>query len=324
LGGAAGEGDDGGSGVLGVLDEQGADAAGGRGDDGDGVRAERGEAEDAQGGAAGADHGDCCGVVESLGEGTDPEWLGRHVVAHIGNAPGGYAELTVTEADKLHPVPDSLDDAAAVAMIGTGRTTLGILGFTPLGPDSVAVVTAAAGGIGTLLVQYAKNAGATVIALAGGPAKVALAHTNGADLAVDYTLPDWPRHVRTHLDALGRTATVVYDSVGSTTARAAVGLLGKGGQHIVYGWSGSGLHDGRPLTFTEDELATRAITSESVLGPAMIQRGGGLRALETRALAEAAAGRLRPAIQRYPLAEAATAHRDLETRGTTGKVVLIP
>ncbi|MFE9853873.1 zinc-binding dehydrogenase [Streptomyces sp. NPDC005780] len=264
------------------------------------------------------------GIVESLGEGTDPTWLGRHVVAHIGNAPGGYAELTVTEADKLHPVPDSLDDAAAVAMIGTGRTTLGILGFTPLGPESVAVVTAAAGGIGTLLVQYAKNAGATVIALAGGPAKVALAHANGADLAVDYTLPDWPRHIRTHLDTLGRTATVVYDSVGSTTARAAVDLLGKGGQHIVYGWSGSGLHDGGPLTFTDDELATRSITSESVLGPAMIQRGGGLRALETRALAEAAAGRLRPAVQRYPLAEAATAHRDLETRRTTGKVVLIP
>lgn len=264
------------------------------------------------------------GIVESLGEGTDPTWLGRHVVAHIGNAPGGYAELTVTEADRLHPVPDSLDDAAAVAMIGTGRTTLGILGFTPLGPDSVAVVTAAAGGIGTLLVQYAKNAGATVVGLAGGPAKVALVHANGADLAVDYTRPDWPRHVRTHLDTVGRRATVVYDSVGSTTARAAVDLLGKGGQHIVYGWSGSGLHDGGPLTFTDDELATRSITSESVLGPAMIQRGGGLRALETRALAEAAAGRLRPAVQRYPLAEAATAHRDLETRGTTGKVVLIP
>ncbi|MFJ5849615.1 zinc-binding dehydrogenase [Streptomyces sp. NPDC092903] len=264
------------------------------------------------------------GTVESLGEGTDPGWLGRHVVAHIGNVPGGYAELTVTEADKLHPVPDGLDDAEAVAMIGTGRTTLGILGFTPLGPESTVLVTAAAGGIGTLLVQYAKNAGATVIGLAGGPAKTGLVRANGADLAVDYTLPDWPRQVRTHLDALGRRATVVYDSVGGTTARAAVDLLGKGGQHVVYGWSGQGLDDGRPLTFTEDELAARAITSQSVLGPAMIQRGGGLRALETRALAEAAAGRLRPAVQRYPLAEAASAHRALETRGTTGKVVLIP
>ncbi|WP_406094188.1 zinc-binding dehydrogenase [Streptomyces sp. NBC_01013] len=264
------------------------------------------------------------GTVESLGEGTDPGWLGRRVVAHLGAAPGGYAELAVTDADRLHSIPAGLGDAEAVAMIGTGRTTLGILGFTPLGPDSVALVTAAAGGIGTLLVQYAKNAGAHVVGLAGGPAKVALAHANGADLAVDYTLPDWPRHVRTHLDALGRRATVVYDSVGSTTARAAVGLLGRGGQHVVYGWSGSGLHDGRPLTFPADELAARGITSETVLGPAMLRRGGGLRALETRALAEAAAGRLRPAIQRYPLAEAAAAHRDLETRGTTGKVVLTP
>ncbi|MEU1471278.1 zinc-binding dehydrogenase [Streptomyces sp. NPDC005761] len=264
------------------------------------------------------------GTVESLGEGTDPDWLGRRVVAHLGAAPGGYAELAVTEAEKLHTLPEGLDESEAVAMIGTGRTTLGILGFTPLGPDSVVLVTAAAGGIGTLLVQYAKNAGATVIGLAGGPAKVAQVHANGAELAVDYTLPDWPRHVRTHLDTLGRRATVVYDAVGSTTARAAVDLLGKGGQHVVYGWSGSGLQNGRPLTFTDDELAARGITSEHVLGPAMLERGGGLRALETRALAEAAAGRLRPAVQRYPLARAAAAHRDLETRGTTGKVVLIP
>lgn len=264
------------------------------------------------------------GTVESLGEGTDTGWLGKRVVAHIGTAPGGYAELTVTEADRLHEIPGELGAAEAVAMIGTGRTTLGILGFTDLGPDSVAVVTAAAGGIGTLLVQYAKNAGATVIALAGGPAKVARAEANGADLALDYTLPDWPDHARAFLDATGRWATVVFDSVGGTTARSAVGLLGKGGQHIVYGWSGEGLHDGKPLTFTPQELAERAITSGSVLGPQLVERGGGLRALETRALTEAAAGRLRPAVQRYPLAEAAAAHRALETRGTIGKVVLEP
>ncbi|NEE54578.1 alcohol dehydrogenase catalytic domain-containing protein, partial [Streptomyces sp. SID8455] len=77
------------------------------------------------------------GTVESLGEGTDSGWLGKRVVAHIGTAPGGYAELTVTEADRLHEIPGELGAAEAVAMIGTGRTTLGILGFTDLGPDSV-------------------------------------------------------------------------------------------------------------------------------------------------------------------------------------------
>ncbi|MGW1125477.1 zinc-binding dehydrogenase [Streptomyces sp. NPDC002526] len=260
------------------------------------------------------------GIVDAVGEGTDTAWLGRDVVAHLGNVPGGYAELAVTDADRLHPVPEGLGHAEAVAMIGTGRTTLGILAATPLGPDSVVLVTAAAGGIGTLIVQYAKNAGATVIGLAGGPAKTARVRDNGADLAVDYTRPDWPRHVRTHLDALGRGATVLYDSVGSTTARAAFGLLGEGGQHVVYGWSGN---DG-PFTPSAGELATRSLTSENVLGPGLLRRGGGLRALETRALAEAAAGRLRPAVQSYPLARAADAHRDLETRGTIGKVVLIP
>ncbi|WP_405664771.1 zinc-binding dehydrogenase [Streptomyces sp. NBC_01166] len=259
------------------------------------------------------------GTVESLGEGTDPAWLGREVVAHIGAAPGGYAELTVVDAEKLHPLPDGLDPAEAVAMIGTGRITLGIVQFADLGPGSVALVTAAAGGVGTLLVQYAKNAGATVIGLAGGPAKTSLVSENGADLAVDYTLPDWPGRVRPYLDTLGRPATVVFDSVGGITARAAVDLLGKGGEHLVHGGSG-----GQVLTLGETELAERGITSRNVLGPAMIEKGGGMRALETRSLAEAAAGRLRPTVQRFPLAEAAAAHRALETRGTVGKVVLVP
>ncbi|MFB7410434.1 zinc-binding dehydrogenase [Streptomyces sp. NPDC056202] len=263
------------------------------------------------------------GTVDALGEGTDPAWLGRRVVAHLGMNPGGYAELAVTDATRLHALPDHLGEAEAVAMIGTGRTTLGILQFTELGPDSVAIVPAAAGGIGTLLVQYAKNAGATVIGLAGGPAKVALVEENGADLAVDYKRPDWPEKVRAYLD--GRTATVVFDSVGGDTGRAAVDLLGKGGQHVVFGWSGAGLHDGEALTFTPEELAARGITSESVLGPVMLRKAGGdVRTLELAALAAATAGTLRPAVHRFPLADAAGAHRALETRGTTGKVVLIP
>ncbi|MFC9733845.1 zinc-binding dehydrogenase [Streptomyces roseolus] len=263
------------------------------------------------------------GTVDAVGEGTDPSWLGRRVVAHLGMNPGGYAELAVTDAARLHALPDHLGEAEAVAMIGTGRTTLGILQFTELGPDSVAVVPAAAGGIGTLLVQYAKNAGATVIGLAGGPAKVARVRENGADLAVDYTLPDWPAEVRAFLG--DRTATVVFDSVGGDTGRAAVDLLGKGGQHLVFGWSGAGLHDGEPLTYTEEELTARGITSDSVLGPVMIQKAGGdVRALELAALAAAADGTLRPAVHRFPLAEAAEAHRALENRGTMGKVVLVP
>lgn len=257
------------------------------------------------------------GTVESLGEGVAELWLGKRVVAHLGFAPGGYAELAVTDADRLHEVPENLDFAQAVAMIGTGRTTMGILQFAELGPDSVAVIPAAAGGIGTLLVQYAKHAGATVIGLAGGPEKVARVEKNGADLAVDYKDPEWPDEVKYFL--WGRKATVVFDGVGGEVARTAVGFLGPGGKHVVFGWSGEGLHDGGPLIVEG--------VSEEVLGPVMMTKAGGpnpVRTLELRALTEAAAGRLTPAVQRFPLIEAAAAHQALENRGTIGKVVLEP
>ncbi|MGV4984403.1 zinc-binding dehydrogenase [Streptomyces sp. NRAIS4] len=254
------------------------------------------------------------GVVDALGDGVAGPWLGRRVVAHLGFAPGGYAELAVTDVDRLHEIPDTLGFAAAVAMIGTGRTALGIVQFAEPGPDDVVVVPAAAGGIGTLLVQYAKNAGATVVGLAGGPEKTARVQANGADLAVDYTDTTWPAKIRAHLG--GRPADLVYDGVGGEVARQAVALLGPGGRHLVFGWSAEGIGDGAGH-FTEG-------VSESVLGPAMLSKAGGLRALELRALAEAAHGRLRPAITRFPLTEAAAAHRALENRGTIGKVVLEP
>lgn len=255
------------------------------------------------------------GVVDALGEGAPEDLLGRRVVAHLGFAPGGYAELAVTDADRLHEIPRRLDFAEAVAMIGTGRTAMGIVQFAEPGPGDVVLVPAAAGGIGTLLVQYAKNAGATVIGLAGGPAKTARVAAGGADLAVDYTAPDWPEH----LDAHRGKVTVVYDGVGGDVARAAVALLAPGGRHIVFGWSAEGIDSDRPYLVEGVSL--------NVLGPEMTHRAGGpdpVRTLELRALAEAAEGRLTPAVHRFPLAEAAAAHRALENRGTTGKVVLEP
>lgn len=254
------------------------------------------------------------GVVDALGDGVDGLWLGRRVVAHLGFAPGGYAELAVTEVERVHDVPENLDYAAAVAMIGTGRTALGIARFAEPGPDDVVVVPAAAGGIGTLLVQHARNAGATVIGLAGGPEKTARVRANGADLAVDYTDPEWPAKVRAHLG--GRPASLVYDGVGGRVAREAVALLGPGGRHLVFGWSAEGIGQGQGYHVEG--------VSQSVLGPRMLERAGGLRALELRALAEAARGRLRPAVTRFPLAQAAAAHRALEQRDTIGKVVLEP
>ncbi|CAL9499274.1 zinc-binding dehydrogenase [Streptomyces sp. enrichment culture] len=255
------------------------------------------------------------GVVDAVGEGVDDAWLGRDVVAHLGFVPGGYAELAVTGVDRLHVIPPRLDHVGAVAMIGTGRTAMGVVQFAEPGPGDVVLVPAAAGGIGTLLVQYARNAGATVVGLAGGPAKTAQVTANGADLAVDYTAPGWAGR----LAAYAGRVTVVFDGVGGDVARTAVGLLAPGGRHVVFGWSSQGLDSDAPHLVDG--------VSVNVLGPAMLRRAGGpdpLRTLEERALAEAAEGRLVPAVHRFPLAEAAAAHRALENRGTTGKVVLEP
>ncbi|NEA41913.1 zinc-binding dehydrogenase, partial [Streptomyces sp. SID11385] len=234
------------------------------------------------------------GVVSGLGEGTDPALRGTRVAAHLGNAPGGYATRALVPAANLLPVPDGLGLAAAVALVGTGRTALGILNFASLSAADTVLVPAAAGGLGILLTQYASGAGATVVGLAGGPAKTRLVRENGAAHAVDYTRPDWPARVR---EALGseRPVTVVFDGVGGEVAREAYGLLADGGRYLVHGWSSLGAEATGP-GFVPDkaELRARAQSYERTVGPAMAAREGGpdpLGALQRRAFAEAAAGR---------------------------------
>jgi NADPH2:quinone reductase len=256
------------------------------------------------------------GHVDRVGPGVDAAWIGRRVVAHLGMASGGYAERAVAAVDALHEIPDGLGPEAAVAMIGTGRTAVGILDSAELVPDDVVLVTAAAGGLGTLLVQAASNVGADVVGLAGGPDKVERVRRLGAT-AIDYRAPGWPDDVRT---ARGEhPPTVLLDGVGGETARAAFDLLGPAGRVVLYGAA-----SGTPLALTTADLARRALRVTWALGPRMLQRPGGIRALEERSLAEAAAGRLLPLVDRIPLADAAAAHRALEDRATVGKVVLIP
>lgn len=257
------------------------------------------------------------GVVDALGDGVDASWLGRRVVAHLGQASSGYAELAVREVDAVHPIPDDVADDAAVAMIGTGRTTMMILKLAQLSADDVALVTAAAGGIGSLLVQAARNAGAVVVGAAGGAAKVARVQELGADVAVDYAAPDWPQRVRDALD--GREVTVAFDAVGGEIGRAALELIGLGGRILLYGWFDDG-----PTRLSAEDLYARGLTASVPIGPRLLKGPGGLRDLEERALAAVAQHQLAPAVQRFPLADAAAAHAAIEGRATTGKVVLVP
>jgi NADPH2:quinone reductase len=257
------------------------------------------------------------GRVDAVGPGVEDRWLGRRVVAHLGQASGGYASAAVAPAEALHEIPDGVSAAAAVAMIGTGRTAVGILDLAKLTPADVAVVTSAAGGLGSLLVQGAVGAGAAVVGLAGGPDKVARVEALGAP-AVDYRQPDWPRRASAAVG--GSPATALLDGVGGDAARAAVDLLAPGGRVLSFGWS-----SGTPLDLSPEDLAARGLTTVPVLGPAMTGRPGGLRSLETEALEALAAGRLVPLLNPpFPLADAAAAHRALESRETSGKVTLTP
>jgi NADPH2:quinone reductase len=203
-------------------------------------------------------------------------------------------------------------------MIGTGRTTMGILEGARLRPDDVLLVTAAAGGIGTLLIQEARNVGAVSVGAAGGPSKVDLVRRLGATVAVDYSDPGWTDAVRAALD--GREVTVVLDGVGGQLGRGALELIGPGGRLLMFGWA-----SGEVLPLSAMDIYARGLTVGVAVGPKLLSRPGGLRDLETAALEAAASGRLVPQIgQAFPLANAAQAHTALETRATTGKVVLKP
>ena len=193
---------------------------------------------------------------------------------------------------------------------------MGIIEVAELIADDVVLVTAAAGGIGNLLVQEAKATGATVIGVAGGAAKVRAVSDLGADVAIDYDATGWAEAVRAAVD---RPITVAFDGVGGQLGSGAVDLLGPGGRLVMYGWS-----SGEPTEITSGLLYERGISATAAIGPRMLQRPGGVRDLEERALSAAASGRWRPVTdERFTLKDAAGAHAALERRATTGKVVLL-
>jgi len=249
------------------------------------------------------------GVVAEVGAGVDRALTGRRVVTSLSGT-GGYAERAVAAAGQLVEVPDGLALRDAVALLADGRTALALTGRARLGKGDTVLVEAAAGGVGTLLVQLARNAGARVVALASEERKLRLARDLGADIAISYGDHDWPRRVR---DAVGGV-DVVFDGVGGDTAAAAFGLLGPGGRFCAFGMASGSF---APLT---PELARQhqvSIVQGTGLSPEE------LTALVRTALAEAAAGRIRPVVgQELALARAADAHAAIEARATIGKTLL--
>jgi NADPH2:quinone reductase len=134
------------------------------------------------------------GVVAAVGPGVDSALVGTRVVASTGGS-GAYAERVVVAAEQLIGVPDQVALADAVALLSDGRTAIALIGRAALEPGETVLVEAAGGGVGSLLVQLAKAAGARVIAVAGAERKLRLARELGAEVAIDYTRASWPSEV---------------------------------------------------------------------------------------------------------------------------------
>lgn len=248
------------------------------------------------------------GVVSAVGEGTDPALAGTRVVASTGGR-GGYAQRCAVPAAGLIPVPDLLPTDEAVALLADGRTALALADAAGPRPGETVLVEAAAGGVGSLLVQLARRAGARVVALAGGPRKLAAARALGADLAIDYSEPGWAEAVRREAGPVD----VVFDGVGGDAGRDAFALLRPSGRYAGFGMA-SGSFAAIPVT--DGPGITRL--SFGAISPAQSAE------LTRRALDLAASGILRPVIgQRFPLDRAADAHAAIEARATIGKTLLI-
>jgi NADPH:quinone reductase len=261
---------------------------------------------------------EAAGEVDALGPGVDGVAVGDRV-AYVGGL-GAYAEAAVVSAAILVPIPEGVSDEAAAAVLEQGLTAHYLSRSTAtLGAGDTVLVLAAAGGVGHLLVQMAKLAGARVIGAVSTEAKANLALRDGCDDVVHYDGTDLAAEVRRLTD--GRGVDVVYDSVGRTTFDASLDCLRPRGLLVLFGQSSGAVppldpqvlnHKGA-LFLTRPTLARYIATRDELLD----------RAHEV--FAWLLDGSLHVRVDRVlPLEEAAEAHRSLEARETMGKVLLAP
>lgn len=259
------------------------------------------------------------GVVEAVGPGVSEVKPGDRVAYCLGPI-GSYAEARVLPASLLVKLPDSIDFDTAAACMLKGLTAHFLIHFTyAVKPGDTILLHAAAGGVGLLLSQWAKHLGATVIGTVGSEEKAAVARAHGCDYVINYNREDFVARVKEITK--GAMLPVVYDSVGQTTFLKSMDCLRQLGMMVSFGQS-SGKADPIsvnlladkgwiyltrpglvPFVNTRDKLVANASALFDVIGRAIVR-------VEIN--------------QRFPLAQAAQAHRALADRATVGSTVLIP
>lgn len=261
---------------------------------------------------------EAAGVVEAVGPGVDEVAVGDRVAYAAG--PGSYTTHRVIAARLVVPLPAEIDTATAAAMMLKGMTAQYLLRQTyVVRPGDVVLIHAAAGGVGLIACQWAKHLGATVIGTVGSPQKAELARAHGCDHVILYDREDVAARVREITG--GKGVPVVYDGVGKATFVTSLDCLQPRGLLVSFG-NASGPVDGvnlgilaakGSLYVTRPTLMTYTATRDQLLACARdlfeVVRSGAVR-VEIH--------------QRFPLAEAAAAHRALESRATTGSTLLMP
>lgn len=257
------------------------------------------------------------GIVSAIGEGVPEVAIGDSVT--YSSVPRSYAEKVVVPVSRLIKLPDGLDFEAGAAVMLQGMTAHYLCHSTyPLKSGDTAVIHAGAGGVGLLMIQMAHHIGARVITTVSTPTKAALAKEAGADFVINYTEQDFAKETMEITGGAG--VEVVYDSVGKTTFDGSVSCLKQRGYMVLFGQASGpvppvpvAVLNAKSLFLTRPGLAAYTQTREE-----LEQRAGDI-------LGWVNSGDLKLRIHdRFPLENTAEAHRQLEGRLTTGKLLLIP
>ena len=261
---------------------------------------------------------EAAGVVSAVGADVHDVAVGDRVA--YSSVLGSYAEYAAVPADRLVKIPSGVSEREAAAAMLQGMTAHYLLHDAyPLNKGETALIHAAAGGTGSLLVQMAHNIGARVIATVSTDEKAALARGAGADEIILYTQADFESETKRITG--GKGVDVVYDSVGRTTFEKGLNVLRPRGMMALFGGSSGAVAPIDPLVLTQKGslFLTRPSLGNYISTSEELQRRAGAVFDMIRD------GKLKLRIEHtYPLAEAQRAHRDLEARRTTGKLLLLP
>ncbi len=261
---------------------------------------------------------EACGTVEAVGEGVADLKSGDRVA--YSSVMGSYAEYASVPVAKLVPVPDAVDDRSAASVLLQGMTAHYLSHTTyPIKEGDTVLIHAAAGGVGLLLTQMARNLGARIIATVSTEEKARLAREAGADDVIIYTEADFETETRRLTG--GRGVEAVYDAVGKTTFEKSLNCLKPLGYMVLYGAASGPVPPIDPLVLTSKG-------SIFLTRPSLAHYTADRESLRARAKAvfgQIEGGKLKLRIEHtYRLEDAEQAHRDLESRATTGKLLLLP